>query len=348
MALGMQVFGRQVRSPRRPVPVETREALDYDTPPVSGLRVTWMGHACVLIEIDGLRVLTDPVWSERVSPSSLAGPKRFFQPPIALAELPAIDAVVISHDHYDHLDMATARALGARSTLFLVPLGVGAHLEKWGIRVSQIRELDWCEQVLLDGVRFTAAPARHFSGRGMTNRDSTLWSSWVIGGPRHSVFFCGDSGFFGGLRDIGGKHGPFDVTLISTGAYSPAWAVDSHDAGGSRPGPHRCARAASPADPLGDFQPLVPRLERAGGARVGRGGRARHPAHPAQTGPEVEAIAQAAGTPLTVPRVAELLADPAFRPLADWLRQRQADVTEVQAAVDQALDRARQAALEQQ
>ena len=221
----MHVRGTQVRYPRRAIPVESRERRDYDAPPASGLRVTWMGHACVLLEIDGLRVMTDPVWSERVSPSSLAGPKRFFEPPIALDELPSIDAVVISHDHYDHLDMATIKALGARGSLFLVPLGVGAHLERWGIPVAQVRELDWNEQVLLDGIRFTVTPARHFSGRGVTGRDPTLWSSWVIASPRHRVFFCGDSGFFDGFRDIGRDHGPFDLTLISSGAYSPTWPL---------------------------------------------------------------------------------------------------------------------------
>ncbi len=221
----MHTCGRQIRYPRRPIPVDWRKRLDYDTPPASGLRATWMGHASVLIEIDGLRLLTDPVWSERVSPSSLAGPKRFFEPPIALDELASVGAVLISHDHYDHLDMATIKALGARGTLFLVPLGVGAHLERWGIPLAQVRELDWSEQVLLDGVRFTMTPARHFSGRGVTDRDSTLWSSWVIAGPRHKVFFCGDSGFFGGFRDIGREHGPFDLTLMSGGAYSPTWPM---------------------------------------------------------------------------------------------------------------------------
>jgi L-ascorbate metabolism protein UlaG (beta-lactamase superfamily) len=223
--LRMQVCGEEVRYARHPIPVETRKRVDYDRPPESGLRVTWLGHSSVLLEIDGLRVLTDPVWSERVSPSSLAGPKRFFGPPIALDELPWIDAVVISHDHYDHLDMATVKALSARGALFLVPLGIGAHLQRWGIPVAQVRELDWNEHVLLDGVTFTATPARHFSGRGVTNWNSTLWSSWVMEGPLHRVFFCGDSGFFGGFRDIGRDHGPFDLTLISSGAYASAWPL---------------------------------------------------------------------------------------------------------------------------
>ena len=223
--LRMQVCGEQVRYARHPIPMETRKRVDYDRPPESGLRVTWMGHSSVLLEIDSLRVLTDPVWSERVSPSSLAGPKRFFGPPIPLAELPSIDAVVISHDHYDHLDMATVKALSARGAPFLVPLGVGAHLEKWGIPAAEVRELDWNEHVLLGGVTLTATPARHFSGRGVTNGNSTLWSSWVIKGPRHRVFFCGDSGFFDGFADIGRDHGPFDLTLVSSGAYASTWPL---------------------------------------------------------------------------------------------------------------------------
>ena len=223
--LRMQLTGSEVRTPRRPIPVEKRRTEDFEAPPASGLRVTWMGHAGALVEIDGQRVLTDPVWSQRVSPSSLLGPKRFFEPPIALKDLPPIDAVVISHDHYDHLDMDTVRTLGARGTLFLVPLGVGAHLEKWGIPPSQIRELDWSDHLTLHGVRLTMTPARHFSGRGLTDRDATLWASWVIAGPDHRVFYSGDSGYFDGFRRIGQEHGPFDLTLMSVGAYGPTWPL---------------------------------------------------------------------------------------------------------------------------
>jgi L-ascorbate metabolism protein UlaG (beta-lactamase superfamily) len=223
--LHLQLRGKEIRYPRRAIPVEARRTADYESPPASGLRATWIGHATVLVEIAGRRVLTDPVWSERVSPSTLVGPRRFFAPPIALDALPPIDAVVISHDHYDHLDMATVRALARRGTIFLVPLGVGAHLERWGIPAAQTRELDWGETVRLDPVTFTIAPSRHFSGRGLRNRDTSLWSSWVIASDRSRVYCCGDSGYFGGFRDIGRDLGPFDVTLISTGAYSPIWPL---------------------------------------------------------------------------------------------------------------------------
>ena len=220
----MQLAGDQIRRPPRAIPVERRATSDFEAPPANGLRVTWMGHACALIEIDGLRVLTDPVWSERVSPFSAIGPKRFFEPPIPLRELPAIQAVVISHDHYDHLDMATVRALAARGAAFFVPLGVGAHLEKWGVPAAQFRELDWGEESSLGNVRFACVPSRHFSGR-LPRENSTLWSSWMIVGPRHRVFFCGDSGAFDGFRDVGRAHGPFDVALISSGAYGPQWPM---------------------------------------------------------------------------------------------------------------------------
>ena len=221
--LRLQFFGTEPRYPARPIPVERLSAGDFAARPASGLRLTWMGHASGLVEIDGRRFLTDPVWSLRVSPSTAIGPRRFFPPPIALEELPPLDAVLVSHDHYDHLDMATVRALARRNVSFLVPLGVGAHLERWGVPASRIRELDWGESVDFGGVEVTSTPARHFSGRGFTGRDRTLWCSWVIAGPRHRVFYSGDSGYFDEFRRIGAEHGPFDATLMSLGAYSPTW-----------------------------------------------------------------------------------------------------------------------------
>ncbi len=281
--LRLQFTGDAVRYPQRPIPVAPRARADYDTPPVSGLRVTWMGHAGALIEIDGVRVLTDPVWSDRVSPSSIVGPKRFFAPPIALADLPPLDAVAISHDHYDHLDMATVVALARRGTLFLVPLGVGAHFEEWGVPAAQVRELDWDEAAAVGGATLTATPARHFSGRGVTDRDATLWCSWVIAGPRHRVFYSGDSGYFGGFRDIGAAHGPFDATLMSLGSYGPTWPEVHMDPEETRPGAPGSRRRPAPSDSLGNVQSRVPRLERAGragnrgGAPRGRADRAAAP-----------------------------------------------------------------------
>ncbi|WP_433832834.1 MBL fold metallo-hydrolase [Actinoplanes sp. CA-015351] len=212
--------GGAARRPHQPVPLVTPAVTD-----AQGLHVTWYGHSTALIEIEGQRVLLDPVWSERCSPSQLAGPKRLHKPPVALEDLPPVDAVVISHDHYDHLDMASIQTLAARpdSTIFVVPLGVGAHLERWGVPADQIAELDWTESTRVGDLEFVATPARHFSGRGFS-RDETLWASWVIKGPARSVFYSGDTGYFPGFTEIGEQHGPFDVTLVQVGAYGADWA----------------------------------------------------------------------------------------------------------------------------
>jgi L-ascorbate metabolism protein UlaG (beta-lactamase superfamily) len=217
--LRRQFFGKEQREPLRDIPLvhSTSAALP------NGLAATWMGWSSVLVEIDGRRVLTDPVWSERCSPSTLVGPKRFHAPPIALDDLPRIDVVVISHDHYDHLDMPVVRTLAARGTRFAVPLGVGAHLARWGVPSQQIAELDWNESVAIDGLRFTATPSRHYSGRDPRHKNETLWATWVIKSPAHAVFFSGDTGYIDEFKKIGNEHGPFDLTLIKIGAYDPTW-----------------------------------------------------------------------------------------------------------------------------
>ena len=221
--LRRQFFGKEQRAPSAPVPVMQRSARDYVTAPGSGLRATWMGWATVLIEIDGKRVLTDPIWSERCSPSTLVGPKRLHPVPIALEELPPIDAVVISHDHYDHLDMPAVQALARRGTHFFVPLGVGAHLERWKIPAAQIRDLDWNESATIGDLTITATPSRHYSGRNPLRNNGTLWASWVIKGPQHRVWFSGDTGYTDEFKTIGAQHGPFDLTIIKIGAYDRSW-----------------------------------------------------------------------------------------------------------------------------
>ncbi|MFC7550566.1 MBL fold metallo-hydrolase [Plantactinospora sp. GCM10030261] len=214
------LFGdRRRRRPGTAVPVR-RPATG---PRPEGLGILWYGHASALIEIEGRRVLVDPVWSDRCSPSRLVGPRRLHPPPVPLDELPPVDAILISHDHYDHLDMATVRGLTrGQSAPFLVPLGVGAHLERWDVPADRIIELDWDETMPVAGLELTPTAARHFSGRGL-RRDRTLWASWVIAGRHRRVFYTGDSGYFDGYAEIGATHGPFDATLMQIGAYDAAW-----------------------------------------------------------------------------------------------------------------------------
>ncbi|GAB3906382.1 MBL fold metallo-hydrolase [Mucilaginibacter boryungensis] len=197
----------------------------YNAAPLNGLRITWFGHSSLLIEIDGKRILTDPVWSDRVSFSQSFGPKRFFAPTLPLKELPPLDAIIISHDHYDHLDKGTIKFFAGTTIPFYCSLGVGQYLEKFGIIKNYIHEMDWGDSVMIghDCV-LTATPARHFSGRGIINRNETLWSSWVIKGHTHNIFFGADSGWFSGFNDIGDAFGPFDLTMLEIGAYGQHWA----------------------------------------------------------------------------------------------------------------------------
>jgi L-ascorbate metabolism protein UlaG (beta-lactamase superfamily) len=221
-----QFLGDEVRVPPAPLPVLAVDKTALAAaPPASGLRAFWIGHASVYVEVDGLRLLLDPVFAERVSPLPV-GPKRFHPPPIALADLPPIDAVLVSHDHYDHLDMEAVRALAARGTRFFVPLGIGAHLEHWGVPLAQIEEMEWWQRKAFGGVEFVCTPTRHYSGRSLGDRSATLWSSWSVLGPQHRFFYSGDTGYSSHFQEIGSSLGPFDVAFIKIGAYGPGapWA----------------------------------------------------------------------------------------------------------------------------
>ncbi len=205
--------------PHHPIP------LLHDRAPATAadLAVTWYGHASALIELDGHFILADPVWSERVSPSPTIGPKRLHPVPVSLGSLPPLTAIIISHDHYDHLDLPTVQTLVHTQTApFVVPIGIGAHLRQWGVAANRIVELDWNHQHGIGDLTLTCTEARHFSGRGLTRND-TLWASWALAGPRHRVYFGGDTGYTPAFVEIGAKYGPFDLTLMPIGAYDENW-----------------------------------------------------------------------------------------------------------------------------
>lgn len=233
----------------------------YRRPPESGLRVTWFGHSSMLLEIDGARVLVDPVWEERASPAQWFGPQRFFPPTMALEHMPELDAVLISHDHYDHLGALTvgrlARMNATARAVWVTSAGVGKLLRRFGVPEGRIRELDWGQSAevataeLGKDLRITAWPSRHFSGRMPWDRFSTLWSSFVIEGPKHRVYYGADSGWWEGFAEIAARYEKFDLTMLEIGAFHPLWA-DIHL------GPEGAARAHAAMGGMAKAGPLMP------------------------------------------------------------------------------------------
>ncbi len=222
--MGEYFTGNDVaRKPPGPLPSVNPLAL-WERPPETGLRATWLGHSTVLVELDGVRILTDPVWGDRASPFSFMGPKRFQPVPVRIDQLPKLDAIIVSHDHYDHLDAPTIAQLAKLDVPFFTSLGVGVHLEGLGVAPERITELDWWEAATIANseVTLTAAPSQHFSGRGL-KRNTTLWSSFAMRGPKHKVFFSGDTGLTPEYSEIKERLGPFDLVMLEVGAWHPSW-----------------------------------------------------------------------------------------------------------------------------
>jgi L-ascorbate metabolism protein UlaG (beta-lactamase superfamily) len=216
------LFTRNHRTPDTELPLKPVDLSHLNNIDSNQLNVTWLGHSSLMFNIDGYKILTDPVFEKRVS---IFGPTRFNgDVPLDIRQIPQVDAVIISHDHYDHLNKFSVQLLIEKSKKFIVPLAVGARLVDWGVPEDKIVELDWWQEYSLDQKLMVAAtPAQHFSGRGITDRNKTLWASWVIKTPFHKIFFSGDSGYFGGFKQIGDKYGPFDMTFIECGAYGKSW-----------------------------------------------------------------------------------------------------------------------------
>lgn len=207
--------------PQENIPVETPvfdDELDIDN-----LNVTWFGHSNILIQMHGMNILIDPVFRERTSPVSFVGPKRFSELPLEIDELPDIDIVVISHDHYDHLDMDSIKALNEKAERFVVPLGVENHIERWGVSSDKITNMSWWEETKINGLTIACTPSRHFSGRRIIDSDETLWASWVFKDEFYQIFESGDSGYGGHFEEIHKRYGNFDLVMVDCAQYNMDW-----------------------------------------------------------------------------------------------------------------------------
>jgi len=216
--IGTFLFPAEGKNPSKPLPSH-----HFNDITLNSGEFVWFGHSTILFKTAELTVISDPVFN-RASPVPFVGEPFTYTHTPALSELPPIDVVIISHDHYDHLDHKAVGDLASNVKHFLVPLGLKAHLLKWGVTAEKIIELDWYQSQRLGSVEFTLTPTRHFSGRGVTNRFSTLWGSWVINSADLNVYFSGDSGYFDEFKKIGLQFGPFDIAFIETGAYNEDWA----------------------------------------------------------------------------------------------------------------------------
>jgi len=220
------LLGADGREPVQVIPTVPFDRAAWERVPDDGFAFAWFGHSSLLIKMDGVTFLTDPVFGERASTFTFAGPKRFaYTGHMRVDMLPKVDVVLLSHDHYDHLCYETIRSIVTSSGVetFITALGVGAHLGKWGVPSSSITELEWWQEEQVKGVKLTFTPSRHFTGRSMTNRFSTLWGSFVMQGKSKRIYFGADSGYSPTFKEIGDRFGPFDLALLECGAYSEYW-----------------------------------------------------------------------------------------------------------------------------
>ncbi len=214
------------KNPQEVIKVTAFDAAAFAAIPDDSIAFTWFGHSTVLMRINGVTILADPVLEgKRASMFPFMGPERFdYSTHFSVDDLPEIDAVILSHDHYDHLDYPTIKALNEKVDRFYLPLGVGAHFEAWGVPAEHIIELNWWDEVELESLKLVFTPTRHFSGRAILDNFKTLWGSWAIIGPNKRMYFSGDSGYFPGFKEIGEKYGPFDLTFMECGAYNEGWS----------------------------------------------------------------------------------------------------------------------------
>lgn len=223
-----KIIGKMLKGNSNGTPSEILPTVQWTKDQVDALSDTvttaiWYGHSSFYLKMNGMSILIDPMLGDYPSPAPGLIGKRFnYDMPIEIADLPEIDVVVFSHDHYDHLDYESVLKLKDKTKQFITPLGVGAHLESWGVDPDKITELYWHERLKIDAIEFTCTPAQHFSGRGTADRFHTLWSSWVIEG-QHKIFFSGDSGYFDGFKEIGEKYGPFELSFMECGQYDELW-----------------------------------------------------------------------------------------------------------------------------
>lgn len=216
-----RIMSTKLTEPKAKLPVKSSS---YDlNPEQNNVQITWFGHSSLLLQMHGMNILIDPMFSERISPVSFAGPKRFSDAPVKISELPHIDILVISHDHYDHLDYQVIREIDEKTDRYIVPLGVENHLERWGVEKGKIRNMAWWEETTINGLTIGCTPSRHYSGRSLDDQFATLWASWVFKDEYYQIFESGDTGYGEHFQKIYEKYGNFDFVMIDCAQYDMNW-----------------------------------------------------------------------------------------------------------------------------